>query len=70
MGDTEDTGVKSYCPQCKVFENRNGDYCSNCGGELTVPPPLSKCPKCDHEVRIADRYCKNCGIELKEEVAR
>ena len=62
----EDTGVKSYCPRCKLFEaSRDGDYCSNCGAELTVPPPPRKCPKCDHEVRIADRYCKNCGTKLK-----
>ncbi len=65
MGDTEDKGVKTYCPRCKVFEHRDGDYCSSCGAELTIPPLLPKCPKCDHEVRIADSYCKNCGTKLE-----
>lgn len=57
--------VKSYCPHCKMFEHRDGDYCSQCGGELTLAPTLGECPKCHLDaVRPSDRYCKNCGARL------
>ena len=61
----EDTGVKSYCPNCKVYEVRDGNYCSGCGSELELPPPTLKCPKCHEEVRSSDGYCINCGTILK-----
>jgi predicted amidophosphoribosyltransferase len=68
MPVAEDTRERDYCPRCKHVQTiRLGQYCPDCGTELTVKPEYPRCPACGNDVRVLDKFCPSCGYPQKED---
>ena len=50
------SGKEMKCPQCKEWNTKKQNFCSNCSLPLTT-----KCPKCDKENNRENKFCGNCG---------
>ncbi|MHB2015596.1 MAG: FHA domain-containing protein [Candidatus Xenobia bacterium] len=65
------------CPQCKVANLPDAEFCDTCGLQLRKPkttelpappapspPTVRHCPSCKHQVSLDDALCFRCGTVL------
>lgn len=62
MAGVEAVKQKIACPQCQTINERDQDFCSNCGSSLKI-----KCPSCGLISSIEDRACSKCSFPIGNE---
>lgn len=82
VGHWKRWGWAMTCSVCERCATNPGDYCPNCGAEMSEPeewwcPPLPEfkrltfytCPNCGKQIIEPGNYCQYCGskVEIAEE---
>ena len=55
------------CTRCNKQFNITGDFCPQCGNQLTETGASQFCPNCGKKLSAGARFCDGCGTSLNEE---
>lgn len=56
-----------YCTRCNKQFNITGDFCPQCGNQLTETGDSVFCPNCGKKLSAGARFCDGCGTSLNGE---
>lgn len=62
--DFEEVEIESQeirCPRCGSMNDREKNFCSNCGEKLTI-----ECPHCESQIAADSKHCPECGWDLRK----
>ena len=58
------------CPQCRTENEKNAQFCSECGTVLAAGGKAALvCPSCGEGYTEKDAFCQNCGHVLTDKGA-
>ncbi len=54
------------CTQCKTTNEKDAQFCSECGATLSSAGTGAVCPSCGEAHGEKDAFCQSCGYVLSE----